>query len=564
MKNFFRIALLLFTSLGLTIISAQDDNYKMGLEAITEKAVEGQLEFLASDWMEGRETATDGIELAADYIASMFKVYGIEPAGDAEMTNVPWRERRRGAVPEEITTYFQNFSLIEYKPGEEQHFAFIQDSEENQSKIIFKNKTDFSVNTSEVGIETKAPVVFVGYGYTSEEKGYDDFEPVDVRGKFILRLTGFPGHRDTASAAYKKFKPEGRYSTWRLNRDKNRAAKKRGAVGIIEVDPDKNIEIDWAENFPLRFNRNYYEGTEYLMTGVHHYMSLPGDTLDSRLTEIKVTMRLANELIKGCNINFSRFEKEVSASLEPESKLLTERNIYVKTTVNSKIVKVRNVLGKIEGKNPGEIIVIGGHYDHVGANRGYIWNGSDDNASGTVGVMTLAKAFAASGIKPEKTIIFALWTGEEYGLYGSEYFADKYESIDDVILYLNYDMISRNNYSDTTGNQVSLEYTSAYPQIESYTNLYNDKLELGLNIEYDPSPKPGGGSDHSSFSAIDVPVFYFFTGFHPDYHGISDHADKANIPKMTGIIKLGFSDVWEVATSKERFSPAPVEKSDSE
>jgi Zn-dependent M28 family amino/carboxypeptidase len=342
-----------------------------------------------------------------------------------------------------------------------------------------------------------------------------------------------------------------------LNRDKNSAAKKRGAVGIIEVDPDNDIEIDWAVNFPLRFNSSYYEGTEYLMTGVHHYMTLPGDTLDSRLTELKVTMRLANELIKGCNINFSRFEKEVSASLEPASKLLTDRNIYVKTSVNSKIVKVRNVLGKIEGNNPGEIIVAGGHYDHVGTNKGYIWNGSDDNASGTVGVMTLAKAFAASGIKPEKTIIFALWTGEEYGLLGSEYFVDKYEAIGNVIYYLNYDMISRNSYSDSSGNKVSIEYTSSYPQIESSARKYNTQLQTGLDIEYDSSPKPTGGSDYASFSAAGIPVISFFTGFHDDYHGIGDHADKANIPKMTSIIKLGFSNMWEVATSKDKFRPAP-------
>lgn len=557
MKN---LSLLIVPAIILLLtvqLVAQDQNYKAGLNAITEMAVKGQLEFLASDWMEGRETATNGIEMAADYIASMFKVYGIEPGGDKEMTDVPWRERRRGVMPEEVTTYFQNFSLIEYKPGEEQHLAFISESGDNKSKINFKYKTDFSVTTSTVGIETQAPVVFVGYGYTNDEEEYDDFESVNVKDKFVLRLAGYPGYKDTSSAAYKKLKPEGRYSSWRLSRDKNAAAQKNGAIGIIEIDPENKLEIDWAVNFPIRYNSEYYEGTERLRTGQHYYMTLPSDTIESRLTELKITNRLANELIKGCNINLSKFEKDVSTTLEPASKSLTDRKVYVKTSVNSKIVKVRNVLGKIEGNNPEEIVVVGGHYDHVGASKGYIWNGSDDNASGSVGVMTIAKAFAASGIKPEKTIIFALWTGEEYGLYGSEYFADKYEAIDDVVLYLNYDMISRNDYSDSLGVTANLLYTTGYSQLEEWTKKYNSDLSLGLDMKYSSEELPGGGSDHASFADVGIPVFYFDTGFHPDYHGVSDHADKANIPKMTGIIKLGFSNIWEAATSKEKFEAAP-------
>ena len=119
--------------------------------------------------------------------------------------------------------------------------------------------------------------------------------------------------------------------------------------------------------------------------------------------------------------------KKLLKLLKLIQKIIKNKKLHVKTCLEAKTIKCRNVLGMIEGKNPDEIIVVGGHYDHLGIHDGFIWNGADDNASGTVGVMTIAKAFMASGVQPEKTIIFAAWTGEEKGLYGSKYFVSKAE-----------------------------------------------------------------------------------------------------------------------------------------
>jgi Zn-dependent M28 family amino/carboxypeptidase len=180
--------------------------------------------------------------------------------------------------------------------------------------------------------------------------------------------------------------------------------------------------------------------------------------------------------------------------------------------------------------------------------NGYIWNGADDNASGTVGVMTIAKACMATGVKPKRSIVFAAWTGEEKGLLGSEYFADHpFKPVENISLYLNLDMISRGSENDSLGNKCSLTYTNSVPFIKELAEKYNEEFGFQLDISYQGSEKPRGGSDHSSFSAKDVPVMYYFTGFHEDYHGIGDHANRANLDKMEKIIKLCFLKVWDVA-----------------
>jgi Zn-dependent M28 family amino/carboxypeptidase len=188
---------------------------------------------------------------------------------------------------------------------------------------------------------------------------------------------------------------------------------------------------------------------------------------------------------------------------------------------------------------------------------GYIWNGSDDNASGTVGMLTLAKAFAESGVKPNRTIIFAAWTGEEEGLLGSKYFVANFTKDKKIVLNLNYDMISRDNEDDTLGVECEMTLTQidTTASFKMLTDQFNEELNLGLKINYDASAKPGGGSDHSSFSSEGIPVFYLMAGFPPEYHRPADHPDLANIGKMTKIIKLGYNLIWHFAHSVEPISP---------
>jgi hypothetical protein len=527
--------------------SSAQDAKEMGLNAITEQAVQGQLEFLASDWTEGRATGQPGAYMAADYIASIFKIYGLQPGGDVAYTKVSRAERREGKRPEKYGTFYQSFDLIEYEPGKEQSLALVNKGKEGTQTTIFGYHTDFGVRTSDVAVEIESPIVFVGYGFKDDKSGYNDFKGVDVKGKIILRMSGYPGHKDPESIAFQKI---GEQSRWGIYRAKNEAAAEMGVSAVIEIDPETDFAAYWADNLPFRYNSGNYEGEKARASYYSTRMKLPGDDLAGSPTQLNVSNRVLNEILKGTGIDLVAFEESVVSSLKPDSKAIRGKVLRLKTSVDSKMIKARNVLGVLPGKDTSEIIVVGGHYDHLGIHDGWIWNGADDNASGTVGVMTIAKACMATGEKPEKTIVFCAWTGEEKGLLGSHYFADHPYNDAKMLLNLNYDMISRDNADDTQGVKCSMVYTEKHEIIKTLADQHNEKYGLGLDIRYRPSERPRGGSDHSSFSAKDVPVFYFMAGFPPEYHQPDDHVELVNFDKMTKIIRLGYLNIWELANTE--------------
>ena len=397
--------LIAFVAITSAINSGYAQDAKdLGLNAITKSAVKGQLEFLASDWTEGRSTGQPGAYMAADYIASLFKVYGVEPGGDMTSSYVSRAERMQGKRPESYRTFYQSFNLIEYKSGEEQELSLVSNTGAGKRAVNFAYQTDFSVRTSDVAIELEMPVVFVGYGYADEDAGYDDFKGLDVKGKIILCLSGYPGHKDESSKAYEKI---GSKSRWALYREKSKLASDMGAAAIIEVDPGRDVTEYWAENLPFRYNSGNYEGDVPRASYYDTRMKLPGDKISGDPTRITVSDRVLNVLLEDTDIDLEKFAGDVKNSLKPDSKPLPGKTLKIKTSVDSKIIRARNVVGVLPGKDTTEIIVIGGHYDHLGKHDGWVWNGADDNGSGTVGVMTIAKACMATGEKPEKTIVFA-------------------------------------------------------------------------------------------------------------------------------------------------------------
>ena len=528
---------------------AQDAKQK-GLDAITRQSVQGQLEFLASDWTEGRATGTQGAYMAADYIASLFNVYGLQPGGDL-ITERPSRaERMEGKRPRSYRSFFQGFDLIETRSGTAHEMSLTETSSGGTRTLNFAYLTDFSVQAPSVAMEIEVPIVFVGYGLTDEENGYDDFKGVDVKNKIILRLSGYPGHQDEGSKAYERLSPEWGSGRWTLMRAKNDRASELEVAAVIEMDPGADITGNWAANLAFRVNSGNYEGVEPRASFYETRMSLPGNELGSNTINLTVSDRVINELIKGSGGDPAAFEKEVSVTLKPASRIIAGKKLRVKTTVDSKMIRARNVVGVLPGKDTTEIIVIGAHYDHVGIHDGWIWNGADDNASGTVGVMTIAKACMATGEKPEKTIVFCAWTGEEKGLLGSRYFADHPFNDAKMILNLNYDMISRDNSNDSLKNMASMNYTRAYSVLKELTEKNIENYDLDLDVSFRAAERPRGGSDHSSFSAKDIPIMYFMAGFPPEYHQPDDHINLVNWNKMVNIIKIGYLNIWDLANSE--------------
>jgi len=523
----------------------QADAVQAGLDAITKEAVQGQLEFLASDWTEGRNTGQKGAYLAADYIASMFKVYGLEPGGDVDSTTISRWEMMQGIRPVTFPTYFQNINMIQYEPGEDNELSL----QVGEKTYYFNHETDFEVEASDISTEVEAPVVFVGYGYVNDDAGYNDFKGVDVKDKIILRLYGYPGYYDVTCEAYKKINENRRVSLRRLSRSKNNIAREKGALAIIEVNLEKDETYEWISNTPFRYNTRLYEGDEEPNPYTFR-MKLPEDTISSNPPRITVSKRVMTEITKSSGLNLKEFAEKVKTTVKPASKEIAAK-VRIKTSVNSKIVKARNVIGVIPGKDPDNIIVLGAHYDHLGIQDGYIWNGADDNASGTVGVMTIAKAIMAAGVQPEYTIVFCAWTGEEKGLLGSTYFVDHpYKPVENIKLYMNYDMISRDSPNDEEGNKIRMEYTKGYSGLEENVINNNEKYEMGLDISFQSSVRPRGGSDHTPFAQKDIPIFYFMAGFPREYHEADDHVSLVNWDKMVKIIKLGYLNIWKYSNNE--------------
>ncbi len=209
-------------------------------------------------------------------------------------------------------------------------------------------------------------------------------------------------------------------------------------------------------------------------------------------------------------------------------------------------VFLRNVLGVLKGEKNDEYVVIGSHFDHLGIQNGYIYNGADDNASGTVAVLQIAKAFVASGIKPQRTVIFALWDGEEYGLLGSRYFTRTCDILNQIKGYMNFDMIGR-NHDENVPESVVFFYTANYPKYEQWMKKYIRHYNLSLKPIYKPWDNPVGGSDNASFAEHGIPIVWYHTDGHPDYHQPGDHAEKINWSKMIDIIRSAYLIFFDMA-----------------
>ncbi len=213
---------------------------------------------------------------------------------------------------------------------------------------------------------------------------------------------------------------------------------------------------------------------------------------------------------------------------------------------------LRNILVKITGENPDEYVVIGAHYDHLGfdpfLDGDRIYNGADDNASGVAAVLQIARAFKECGKQPKRTVIFALWDGEEKGLLGSEYFIQTWQDPAKIKGYLNFDMIGRNN-DEANPQGVVYFYTESHPIFETWLRKAIKDYSLNLNPDYRAWDKPTAGSDNASFAKRDIPIIWYHTDGHPDYHLPSDHADKINWEKTVDITKAAFLNLWSMANN---------------
>lgn len=238
-----------------------------------------------------------------------------------------------------------------------------------------------------------------------------------------------------------------------------------------------------------------------------------------------------------------RQQKGARWQVHPDSIALLKQGTH-------RVLHMANVLGIIPGERTDEYVIVGAHFDHLGTDATLaddsIYNGADDNASGVSAVLQIARAFQASGQKPLRNVIIAFWDGEEKGLLGSRHFVQSCDFIGKVKGYLNFDMIGRNHLPDRPRHVVYF-YTAAHPAFGQWLKDDIDRYGLALEPDYRAWDRPVGGSDNASFAVRNIPVIWYHTDGHPDYHQPSDHADCLNWDKVVDITKASFLNAWNLA-----------------
>jgi len=490
-----------------------------GYDTIQPAKLKADLTFLSSDALEGRRSLERGSDVAIQWIASEFAKAGLKPiVGDSYLQPVP---------------------LIEYT------------ADRNLTTLVLGNETfrapDAIANfPNEVSVS--GAVVFAGYGITAPELNYDDYAGIDARGKIVLIFNHEPQETDAASV----FNGIGntRYSN---NNYKLFNAQKHGAIAVFSM-PDPNHKgpnrtaTPQGGRGPGQTPTRPRIPTEALADGGP---SIPTFTVGTRVTEAifgsvgKKAVDVQSAI--DAKLTPASFETSLTASLRTATAERRRANSY-------------NVVGLVEGSDPtlkAETIVFSGHFDHDGTGPIGIYHGADDNGSGTIGVVALAHAFAANPVKPKRSLLFIVFAAEERGLLGSYYYVSHpLRPLETTKAQINFDMIGRNETADPRViTQISPDTTNQLGLIGThYSPDYRETVErqnkiVGLNLTYkwdlDSYNQILFRSDQYPFLLHDIPAVWWFTGFHPDYHQVTDTVEKINFEKMSKILKLAYLTGFE-------------------
>lgn len=503
---------------------------------INETSLSAPLQFLSSAWFEGRKTGERGNEMAAEYLCSIFREIGLKP--------VQWKEKERVHPAYSKgwnESFFQKVPLFKYQTEPMKPVRVLTGAGSGQEVAEFDMRSDFIYThwfTSQ-NVNLKIPIVLAGYGIHDSLTGYNDFKGIDVKGKAVVVLVGIPGFQDTLSHAYqrtgKKISPHG------LVFSKFNALRKAGAASILFYNSISN----WYSSI-------YIDNLGYdLNTTNEHKEALLEPAMDSVDKEVPVMIIssvMLKEILNGTGTDIVKYENEIAQSGKANPVILVNKEIEINIRKNKELIFPKNLLGMIPGRKSDEYVIVGAHYDHVGKKGEDIFYGADDNASGVSAVLAIARACKEMNIQPEKTILFALWTGEEEGLLGSEYFAKKWNN-GKIDAYFNFDMVGRYSAGDSA-NYLTIYHSDNFQAVKTPINNINIADSLNLNIVYCSDEDEIPDSDQDPFAAREIPFCWFFTGFHPDYHSKTDTYWEINVPALTRIATLGFRAIWEKANEQ--------------
>ena len=475
--------------------------------AITSERLMPHIRYLASDELEGRLAGSPGAEKAARYIADQFARRKLLPLGDEG-------------------SYFQEFSFVSgVRLGSanslEVAWGTGGSSSQAGGRRALKAGSDFTPVSFSLSGEFEGAARFVGYGISAPSLQYDDYRKTDVKGKFVFVLRYGPEGDD----------PHGQFGRYHALRYKAQAARDRGAKGIVFVDDSEDFSKSTLSK--LRFDRSF---------------------ADSGIAALAISRPSARRILAGAGLNLDTLEGSARSHKGSAADMpgihLKFRSDLVRETRSA-----RNVAGLLKGSGDlaEEVLVIGAHFDHLGMGEmsslaakpgSEVHNGADDNASGTAALLELAGALASRKDRLRRSVLFLAFSAEEQGLLGSRHYVNHPAiPLEKTVAMINMDMIGR-----MQDRRLIVGGTGTSPGWRDLLNQLNRDADLDLKF------RDGGfgPSDHSSFYGRDIPVLFFFTGVHGDYHKPSDDYDKIEAAATTRVVEFIFQTASSICGMDQR------------
>ena len=488
---------------------------RVAMYSITAAESRSHVDRLASVEFKGRETGSIGEWLAAKYIAREFAKYGLLPAGD-DGSYFQYFQVERGAL--------KAATLLVTKTGPP-----------DNTRRAFSLKHDFVPFSFTGENSIVGSVVFAGYGITAPEYQYDDYQKLNVKDKIVLVLRHEPQENDPKSVF------AGAQLTHHAHfEEKARTALAHGAAGMLLVsDPASGHEsLEPQSYWPSQRNDRW---------APRSWQLTPNEGLES-FPAMWIRVEVAEEILKSADEKLAELQQSIDRTGQPHSLEIANLRVQLTIDLESDTRRTQNVIGFLKGSDPqlrDEAVVVGAHFDHIGVINDRIYRGADDNASGTSGLLEIAEAFAELSGHHRRSVLFIAFSAEEMGLLGSEFYVkEPFVPLPKTVAMLNLDMIGRN-----AENEVTVIGSRFSPELNEINVAANE--EIGLHLKYN-GEHFFNRSDQANFARQNIPVLFYNTDSHEDYHRPTDVPEKIISEKVSRIARLAFLVAWETANADER------------
>lgn len=517
--SLYRFPLLSFLLLASLIfppmVLAQSSLPQQSLRSFDTVIARRHVGVLASDAMRGRNTPSAELVKAAEYIEDVFDDV------DADEVN--------GARLHEYTLLLRDLQLPT-------SLKFVRGAD----TLHCTPRADFvPFENTGAGTISNARVVAAGFGITAPEYNYDDYKGVDAKGAVVLLIRGEPSVKDTAMGF--RGKEMTRHAS---SREKIQNAKRHGAIGVLMID-SPSWRRPGAQSMALVARGHAWPALFPEIPNTEPAVSMPGPSVTEPIVHVggSVVAWLFDSLAA-----FTSYALTIDSTAIAHSRELVGVTVSCHVELKVDSIRVANVVAMVRGSEiPDEYVVVGAHYDHVGVDRSgkktdSIYNGADDNASGVAGLLMAASALAASDPKPKRSVLFIAFSGEERGLFGSEaYVARPLLPLDKCVAMINMDMIGR-----CEKNKLSIGGSTRCPELAEMNTAENNRSPRPFNLAYDIE-QYFFRSDQANFAKHKIPVIFYFTGEHSDYHQVGDEVHKINFTSLTDIARIATGVVWQAA-----------------